>query len=105
MQDLKHYDAAAIDHHIDCITPAHRAAFGTPIVTDYQPGQTVWLMDHYNTAEVIGTADARLGELHWTVRTVDADGSVETYEYPARHLRHADKAVEYLFPAVAAQRN
>lgn len=78
-------DIAALDAHMQAIDGLHRAAFRGPAVDIYEPGATVWMYDHYNTALVEGAG--RNGT--WRVTTADADGSVSSFEYEAAWLRPA----------------
>jgi hypothetical protein len=87
---------ALTELHIEAIGPAHKTAFRGPVIRDYAVGALVWMWDHYNTATIEGPGRA---EDSWKVITTDADGTMGRYEYPSAHLRPAQSAVDFRWPA------
>lgn len=86
-----------VQAHIDRITPEHREAFRGPIPLTYAVGDLVWMWDHYNTAVVVTVVSG--GRVK--VRTSDADGSTQTYDYKPAHLRPAARTVEFRWSEAA----
>lgn len=88
--------------HQDRIKPMWEAAFSQPPPSTYQPGDVVWLLDHYSTARVINAVPRTNGGLgyHWLVETSFADGSAIQFEYDADWLRPALEEVVFHWPEV-----
>jgi hypothetical protein len=84
--------------HIEAIREEHTAAFAGRIVTDYTAGQTVWMVDHYNTCQVTRAWGGKPGT--WLVETFDADGSRHEYECDSEDLRPAARPVNFRLPGV-----
>lgn len=88
---------AAVEAHIESITPAHRAAFQTSAPTQYEPGDLVWVIDHYNTGRIVSPSV----EGSWCVELTDADGQVMRLVYDLTDLRLAAQPVAFRWPAEA----
>lgn len=83
-------DCLALTAHTKSIEVPHRAAFSGPVVRDYQPGDIVWLFDHYNTGIVERTSSLRAD--WWIVTTTSVEGNAERLEYKSAWLRPATEA-------------
>ena len=93
---------AEFQKHQEKITPLWNAAFRQAATLEYKPGDLVWLIDHYNTAVIVGphvndfTGAKSL--VNFDIETVDADGQVCRWTYAVEKLRLALEALQFVWP-------
>lgn len=92
------YDCTALANHVDSIVIAFNKAWENPCQDIYPEGAIVWLLDHYNTATVMGVGAEPLTYL---VSTVDADGEIKEYIYPITEMRPAVSEVCFVYPSIS----